>query len=397
MADRLTCSLRHARACTSAEAPGGYARARWGTSAVNALSLGDEGCLRWRRRRAPCTRRIRGGRRLIRERGWRPRAPRRARAGAGRRRAGASGRRGHRGRRWLLSRSGTFLEPLAGARDREQAERRSKALQPDKSGSAVVSRARTRGWTTSGCPRQAFRRRLLGARCDCAAAVGRVRHRSEEQNRSSGVVQRLRDRATRRPRSNPGSKLSATPGNLGGTQDGFKRRTAPHRTGSVRLGPGGRRFKSCLPDFLAALRREVPELGVMSDRSSGSDKYRANALQVGPAHGPERSAACGRPHESGSAQGDAGAVAPPVQHVADRRADLLHRSLRARLALTWRSPMPSWTRCSLLVQRSSARRLSAKRRTLLLPSRRSRHYLRAGRAQVLSGGRRWPDDCQAVD
>ena len=67
---------------------------------------------------------------------------------------------------------------------------------------------------------------------------------------------------------NPGNKLSDW-GQLRPTRAALRRRTRPHTTRSLRLGPGGRRFKSCLPD-----RGSPAECGLTSTATHGSRRWK---------------------------------------------------------------------------------------------------------------------------
>jgi hypothetical protein len=83
-------------------------------------------------------------------------------------------------------------------------------------------------------------------------------------------------RPTSRPGSNSGSKLSATEGNSGNSAPRGRSEPRSHAWELSGWGPGGRRFRSCLPD-----RYEMPANACLFRRDPGS----CFVDRSGPSHG----------------------------------------------------------------------------------------------------------------
>ena len=139
----------------------------------------------------------------------------------------------------------------------------------------------------------------------------------------------------------PGSNLSATQSHwptLAWLSNAQQRLTEPLRSG---WGPGGRRFKSCLPDANPAPRREVRISGSSTLDSSGSNFYSSAVCRYKQAHAAEPDEpATARLETARSVVRRTGALRAGEVHGRDEHhAESACRELRSRpLALQARRP-----------------------------------------------------------
>jgi len=192
-----------------------------------------------------------------------------------------------RGRPWFSS-AGRGLDLLLGGGNEAQARRlvrrrtsrpppslrwrgagRPRACRPGSSGISRGGYGDRRAWQPTATPCRRSRRRcvqrcLRGARSGGSVPIACRRTRAELPiQRSLAVKASVQGATCLVTGSNPGSKLSATEPNSGQREPLYRAESHRLQPDPSGWGPGGRRFKSCLPDpnFL-----QITEVGSLVHR-----------------------------------------------------------------------------------------------------------------------------------